>query len=185
MVPKGDSGEVLLFLGSLALLGLLVGYFFVIPHPVALQEPPAEKERTTILLEEAEVTRIGTRGKEWTLRAPHIEKQGDTVVLSSIAGTLFSEGMPLYEVRALRGCVLLGTQSVFLEGVELRHVTTGEQFLGRELRWQGEQKAFTVEGVRFIGQGARAECDELVYNVAEKKAYLRGNVVVRLEMGKP
>ncbi|WP_427366171.1 LPS export ABC transporter periplasmic protein LptC [Candidatus Caldatribacterium saccharofermentans] len=185
MVPKSDSRGVLLFLGSLALLGLLVGYFFVIPHPVTLQEPPVEEKRTTIFLEEAEVTKVGARGREWTLRAPHIEKQGDTVVLSSIVGTFFREGTPLYEVRALRGRVLLGTQSVFLEGVELRHVTTGEQFFGQALSWQGEREEFTVAGVRFVGRGVRAECNELVYNVAEKKAYLRGNVVVRLEMGKP
>ncbi|WP_438316352.1 hypothetical protein ACP6EK_00455 [Candidatus Caldatribacterium sp. SIUC1] len=185
MVPKSDSGGVLLFLGSLVLLGLLVGYFFVIPHSVTLQEPPAEEKQTTILLEEAEVTKVSARGREWALRAPHIEKQGDTVVLSSIVGTLFSGGMPLYEVRAQTGRVLLGTQSVFLEGVELCRVTTGERFFGRELSWQGEREEFSVVEARFVGQGVRAECGELVYNVAEKKAYLRGNVVVRLEMGKP
>lgn len=173
------------FVLSLVFLGFLIWYFFVLPRPVPFEEVPKEAIReVSILLEGAEVAKITEHGKEWTLRAPRIEKRDDTVVLFSVSGTFLRGGAPLYEVRARAGRVSLETSTVTLEGVELRHTGTGERLSGRQLTWQGQEAKFLMEEVAFFGQKFAARCDTLVYNVAERKAYLRGNVVVEWEMQK-
>lgn len=173
------------FVLSLVFLGFLVWYFFVLPRPVLFEEVPKEVVReASILLEGAEVAKITERGKEWTLRAPRIEKHDGTVVLFSVSGTFLRGGAPLYEVQAHTGRVFLETSTVVLEGVELRHAGTGERLSGGQLTWRGERSEFLVEKVAFFGQKFTARCDALVYNVAEGKAYLRGNVVVEWGMQK-
>lgn len=177
-----SNGAVIL---SLGLLGFLTWYFFVLPRPVAFEEPPGEQiKKITVLLEGAEVAKITERGKEWTLRAPRIEKHDDTVVLFSISGAFLGGGSPLYEVQAGSGTVDLATSTVVLEKVELRRRETGEYLRGERLVWEGKAQEFLMEGVTFSGREFSAQCDELVYNVAGRKASFRGNVVVRLEMEK-
>lgn len=173
------------FVLSLLFLGFLVWYFFVLPRSVLFEETPKEAFReVSVLLEGAEVAKVTEQGKEWTLRAPRIEKHGSTVVLFSVSGTFLRGGTPLYEVQARTGRVFLETSTVVLEGVELRHAGTGEYLSGGQLTWQGERSEFLMEKVAFFGKEFTARCDTLVYNVAEGKAYLRGNVVVTWEMQK-
>lgn len=171
---------------SLLVLGCCVLYFFLFPRPVSFEESEEDKaEKVTILLEGAEVAKVTERGKEWVLRAPRIEKQEGTVMLSSISGVFFSGGNPLYEVRAGSGEVLLETSTVTLEDVELHHVETGEFLSGKRLTWKGTEHTFALEGVRFRGKQFAARCDILIYNVARKRATFQGDVVVELEMKVP
>lgn len=184
MIQRYDFTGLLIFFASLTLLGFLVVRFFVVTRAVTfLEASPVTEKRTTVLLEGAEVAKISELGKEWVLHAPRVEKRDDKVSLSLISGTFFSNGLPLYEVKARAGQVLLGTSSVWLENVELCHAQTGERFTGKGLSWQGEKNEFVVEQVSFTGRGVEAECDELVYNVAQRKAHFRGDVTVRLGMG--
>lgn len=174
-----------IFAVSLIFLGFLVWYFFVFPRPVPLEEISKEvPQKVGVLLEGAEVIKITERGKDWVLKAPRIEKQGDTVVLFSVAGSFLRNGIPFYEVRAETGTVFLETSTVILENVALYSVGTGERLSGERLTWQGKEQEFLMEEVVFSGQEFSAQCHVLVYNVAEGKARFRGDVVVRLEMRK-
>ncbi|MCS7242483.1 LPS export ABC transporter periplasmic protein LptC [Candidatus Caldatribacterium sp.] len=170
---------------SLVFLVLLVWYFFVLPRPGPLEVIPEEVvQQASILLEGAEVAKITESGKEWTLQAPRIERYDGTVVLSSVSGTFLRKGVPLYEVQARIGKVFLETSTVILEGVELRRLGTGEYLAGERLTWQGKAQEFLLEEVVLFGQEFAARCRALVYNVAEGKAYLRGDVVVEWGMRK-
>ncbi|MEN3202546.1 MAG: hypothetical protein ABDK87_02300 [Atribacterota bacterium] len=173
------------FAVSLALLGFLVWYFFVFPRPVPLEEVPQKMpQKVGVLLVGAEVMKVTEQGKEWVLKAPRIEKQGDTVTLFSVAGSFLRNGIPFYEVQAEAGIVFLETSTVILENVVLYSVKVGERLSGKRLTWQGKDQEFLMEGVSFSGREFSARCDVLVYNVAERRAHFRGDVVVKLEMGK-
>ncbi len=183
MFRRVDVSGLLLFFTSLGVLSLVVVYFFILPREFFFPNEIKVERIPSVLLEGAEVSRVAEKGKEWALRAERIEKKGEEVWLFSVSGTFFDDGAPLYEVSAQRGKIILEESSVWLSQVRLVHVVSRENILGEELFWSGDKREFVIQKASFVGKEVEAEGKELVYNVAQRKAYLRGDVVLRLRMG--
>jgi lipopolysaccharide export system protein LptC len=183
MLRQVDVSGLLLFLISLGILSLVVMYFFVLPQEFFFPEEMRAEKVPSVLLEGAEVSRVAEKGKEWTLRAERIEKKDGEIWLFSVSGTFFADGAPLYEVSARRGRIVLEESSVWLSQVRLVHMISRENILGEDLFWLGDKKEFVMQKVFFVGREMEAEGKELVYNVAQRKAYFKGDVVLRLRMG--
>ncbi|MGQ9622429.1 MAG: LPS export ABC transporter periplasmic protein LptC [Candidatus Caldatribacteriaceae bacterium] len=183
MLRQVNVSGLLLFLVSLGILSLVVMYFFILPREFFFTEVIRAERIPSILLEGAEVSRVAEKGKEWALKAERIEKKDGEIWLFSVSGTFFDDGTPLYEVSAQKGKILLEESSVWLSQVRLVHTISRENILGEDLFWLGDKKEFVMQKVSFVGREMEAEGKELIYNVAQRKAYFRGDVVLRLRMG--
>ncbi|MDI3543676.1 MAG: hypothetical protein PWP57_1281, partial [Candidatus Atribacteria bacterium] len=124
----------LAFLSLFLLIGAI--YFWWMGEVPSL--PPSEiKEEESPLsvlqMEGAEISRVGEKGKEWILNAHSLEQKGDRVFLNDVAGTFFQGGVPLYQVKAQKGQLILSEGDVELDKVKLINEEKKETLQGELL----------------------------------------------------
>lgn len=178
----------LIALVSLSLFLLIGVIYFWWMGEASSPLPPEVKEEESSLsvlqMEGAEISRVGEKGQEWVLNALSLEQKGDRVFLNDVSGTFFQGGAPLYQVKAQKGQLILSGGDVELDKVKLVNEEKKETLQGELLVWRGNEENFELQKARFSGEGIEANCQLIVYNLSEKKLWLKDDVELRVQVGK-
>lgn len=182
-----EKNLVLLFALSLSLLIVSVVRFwvlegrFVFPPSFSLGESPL---RFMVRLEEAKVSRVGEKGKEWEFWANTIEQSDDRITLTQVGGIVFQDKNPLYRLNAVKGLVSLSAGDATLWEVELYEERGDTIIRGEKLSFVSQRKEFVVYQVDMKSSNMEAHCGKLVYNVAQGRMTWEENVEIRIGLSK-
>ncbi len=180
---KSEKGLTFFFAASLLLLVFAVAHLWIFQKGPPSFSPSSSGElssRFSVQLEEAKVSKIGEKGKEWELWAASIEQKGDEVSLREVSGIIFQETTPLYRLNARRGVLSLSSGDATLWEVELREEKGGRTIWGETLSFLSQEKKFILYQVNFQSSDMEARCGKLVYNVAQRKMVWEENVEIKM-----
>jgi len=184
MFPHRSIGFTFLFAFSVFWLTFSVVHLWIMGRePLSFEEyVPREPSSLNVQLEEAKVSKVGEKGKEWELWATSIEQKNDQVFLQQVSGIVFRGGTPFYRLSAEKGVMLLSDGNATLWGVELREEKGGKVIRGEKLSFSSERKEFVLYRVDLKTPDMKARCGKLVYNVVQRTMKWEENVEIRIGM---
>lgn len=184
---KFEKNLVFLFALSLFLLAFSIIRLWVLEghlFPPLPFSPGASPPQFMVKLEEAKVSKIGEKGKEWEVWATTIEQKNDQIVLTRVGGVIFQDKAPLYRLSAEKGLVLLSGGDATLWEVELKEENGNKVIRGEELSFVNQRGELILYRVDMSDSNMRARCGKLVYNVAQRKMTWEDNVEIRIGLSK-
>ncbi|NSW76252.1 MAG: hypothetical protein HPY68_05660 [Candidatus Atribacteria bacterium] len=137
-----------------------------------------------VRLEEAKVSKIGEKGKEWEVWAATIEQKNDQILLTRVGGFVFQDKIPLYHLSAARGLISLSGGDATLWEVELKEEKGNKVIRGKELSFVNQKGELILYRVDMKDSDMEARCGKLVYNVAQRKMTWEDNVEIRIGLWK-
>ncbi|MCX7667305.1 MAG: hypothetical protein N2Z84_00025 [Atribacterota bacterium] len=184
---KFEKNLVLLFAFSLLLLIFsvvrlwILEEHFVFLFPSSSDEPPLQ---FAVRLEEAKVSKVGEKGKEWEVWATTIEQKNDQVTLTQVGGVVLQDKIPLYRLNAARGVVSLSGGDATLWEVELKEEKGNKVIRGEKLSFVNQKREFILYQANVKSSEIEARCGKLVYNVAQRKMIWEDNVEIHIGLSK-